>query len=93
MSEDQHHFIPFKVYLNVFLGLLFLTVVTVAVAKPVSGFDATGFFSVSTQSAVNPNDPSVGIISVIKELSYNSAPTCDVPGIDKVSIVKKCNCV
>ncbi len=40
MSQDQHHIIPFKTHLNVLLALLFLTVVTVLVATPVSGFDA-----------------------------------------------------
>ena len=40
MSEGTHHFIPFKTYLKVFGALLLLTILTVAVAKPVSGFDA-----------------------------------------------------
>ncbi|MCB0390862.1 MAG: cytochrome C oxidase subunit IV family protein [Bdellovibrionales bacterium] len=40
MEHDSHHIIPFKTYLNILLGLLFLTVLTVLVAKPVSGFDA-----------------------------------------------------
>ena len=43
MEQDSHHIIPFKTYLNVLLALLFLTVVTVLVAKPVSGFDAGVF--------------------------------------------------
>jgi cytochrome c oxidase subunit 4 len=42
MSQG-HHIIPFKTYLNVLLALLFLTVVTVLVATPVSGFDAGVF--------------------------------------------------
>lgn len=43
MGQGSHHIIPFKIYLNVLLALLFLTVVTVLVAKPVSGFDAGAF--------------------------------------------------
>ncbi len=38
-----HHIIPFSVYRNVLIALLILTVLTVAVAKPVSGFDAGVF--------------------------------------------------
>jgi len=38
-----HHIIPFSVYRNVLLALLALTILTVAVAKPVSGFDAGVF--------------------------------------------------
>lgn len=40
MKQDSHHIVPFKTYLNVLLILLALTVLTVLVAKPVSGFDA-----------------------------------------------------
>ena len=40
----SHHIIPFHVYRNVLFGLLALTILTVAVAKPVSGFDA-GIFN------------------------------------------------
>ena len=34
-----HHFLPAKIYINAILALLILTVITVGVAKPVSGFD------------------------------------------------------
>ena len=34
-----HHIVPIKTYLGILAILLVLTVVTVAVAKPVSGFD------------------------------------------------------
>ncbi|MCB0355552.1 MAG: cytochrome C oxidase subunit IV family protein [Bdellovibrionales bacterium] len=44
MEHDSHHIIPFKTYLHILLALLFLTIVTVLVAKPVSGFDA-GFLN------------------------------------------------
>ena len=51
MGQDSHHVVPFKVYLNVLLALLFLTVVTVLVAKPVSGFDA-GFLNAFIAMAI-----------------------------------------
>ena len=41
---DGHHFVPARVYLNSILALLVLTVLTVGVAKPISGFDA-GLFN------------------------------------------------
>ena len=40
-----HHFLPAKIYVNAIVVLLILTVITVGVAKPVSGFDA-GIFNV-----------------------------------------------
>ena len=39
-----HHFLPAKIYVNAIIALLVLTVITVGVAKPVSGFDA-GIFN------------------------------------------------
>ncbi len=44
MEGTTNHIIPFNVYVKVILTLLALTVLTVAVAKPVSGFDA-GIFN------------------------------------------------
>ncbi len=41
---SAHNIVPFHVYRNVLLALLALTVLTVLVAKPVSGFDA-GIFN------------------------------------------------
>lgn len=41
--EDGHHIVPIKTYLMVLSALLVLTVLTVLVAKPVSGFDAGVF--------------------------------------------------
>lgn len=38
--HSGHHIVPIGTYLKVLGGLLVLTVLTVAVAKPVSGFDA-----------------------------------------------------
>lgn len=38
MSSDNH-FLPFSLYVKVLVTLLCLTVLTVLVAKPVSGFD------------------------------------------------------
>jgi len=38
--EGGHHIVPLKTYLMVLAVLMILTVLTVAVAKPVSGFDA-----------------------------------------------------
>ena len=43
MKQDSHHVVPFNSYLKVLLALLVLTVITVLVAKPVSGFDAGAF--------------------------------------------------
>ncbi|MCB0361728.1 MAG: cytochrome C oxidase subunit IV family protein [Bdellovibrionales bacterium] len=39
VSSGSHHIVPFGTYLKVLLVLLFLTALTVLVAKPVSGFD------------------------------------------------------
>ena len=39
-DKGGHHIVPLKTYLYVLLALFGLTVLTVAVAKPVSGFDA-----------------------------------------------------
>ncbi len=39
MSDSHHPVTSFETYRNVILALIFLTVVTVAIAKPVSGFD------------------------------------------------------
>ena len=39
-QHDGHHILPLNTYLKVLVALLILTVLTVAVAKPVSGFDA-----------------------------------------------------
>lgn len=57
-----HHITPIKVYVKVLLLLLFLTFVTVIVAKPVSGFDLGHFntllaFIIATIKAV-----AVGVI-------------------------------
>jgi cytochrome c oxidase subunit 4 len=42
-DEEHHHITPAATYLKVLGVLLFLTVLTVLVAKPVSGFDAGVF--------------------------------------------------
>ena len=39
MGHSSHHIVPIKTYLKVLYALLFLTVLTVAVAKPVTGVD------------------------------------------------------
>lgn len=39
MSHDSH-FLPAKIYVKSIIALLILTVLTVVVAKPISGFDA-----------------------------------------------------
>ncbi len=38
-NHSSHHIVPGKTYFMVLMALLFLTVVTVLVAKPVSGMD------------------------------------------------------
>lgn len=43
MSQDGHHVVPIKTYFKVLALLLVLTIITVLVAKPVSGFDAGVF--------------------------------------------------
>jgi cytochrome c oxidase subunit IV len=55
--HDGHHIVPLSTYLKILLALFVLTVITVAVAKPVSGFDAGIFnafiaFAVATVKAV-----------------------------------------
>ncbi len=42
-SGGGHHIVPVSTYVKVLFALLVLTVLTVAVAKPVSGFDAGVF--------------------------------------------------
>ena len=44
MEQKSHHVVPLNIYLKVFGALLVLTLITVGVAKPVSGFDA-GFLN------------------------------------------------
>ncbi len=56
-GNTTHHIVPINTYLKVLGVLLLLTVLTVAVAKPVSGFDAGIFnaaiaFAVATVKAV-----------------------------------------
>jgi cytochrome c oxidase subunit IV len=51
-----HHLVPIKTYRNILFILFALTILTVAVAKPVSGFDAGVFnaliaFAVATVKA------------------------------------------
>ena len=55
-EQSGHHIVPIKTYFNVLLALLALTVLTVGVARPVSGFDAGIFnaliaFTVATAKA------------------------------------------
>jgi len=51
MGSDSHHVVPMKTYLNIFGALIILTILTVAVAKPVSGFDA-GIFNAFIAMAI-----------------------------------------
>ncbi|MCB0351349.1 MAG: cytochrome C oxidase subunit IV family protein [Bdellovibrionales bacterium] len=56
-GDSEHHVVPLSSYQKVLGALLVLTVLTVAVAKPVSGFDAGMFntfiaFSIATIKAV-----------------------------------------
>ncbi|OFZ12241.1 MAG: hypothetical protein A2Z20_04285 [Bdellovibrionales bacterium RBG_16_40_8] len=44
MNQSEHHIVPIKTYFKVFISLLLLTLLTVVVARPVSGFDA-GIFN------------------------------------------------
>lgn len=69
MSQG-HHIIPFKTYLNVLLILLFLTVVTVLVATPVSGFDA-GIFNAFLAMAIATGKASL-VAAYFMNLKYDS---------------------
>lgn len=51
MSAGKDHIIPLETYVKVIISLLILTVLTVAVAKPVSGFDA-GFMNAFIAMAI-----------------------------------------
>lgn len=44
--DGAHHIIPLETYLKIFGALIFLTVVTVAVAKPVTGVSFGAFSTV-----------------------------------------------
>lgn len=65
-----HHIIPFHVYRNVLLALFALTILTVAVAKPVSGFDAGIFNFVIAMSIASVK--AFLVLSYFMQLKYDS---------------------
>lgn len=70
MDQGSHHIVPAKSYLNVLLALLFLTMLTVLVAKPVSGFDA-GFLNTFIALAI-ATVKAVLVMSIFMHLKYDN---------------------
>jgi len=68
-EHHHHHVIPIGTYLKILGILLILTVLTVAVAKPVSGFDA-GIFNAAIAFGIASIKASL-VLAIFMHLKYD----------------------
>jgi len=70
MIEGSHHIVPLKHYVAVLVALLCFTVLTVAVAKPATGFDV-GHWNTALAMAIS--SVKAGLVAAIfMHLKYDS---------------------
>ena len=70
MEQGSHHIVPPKSYLNVLLALLGLTILTVVVAKPVSGLDL-GFLNTAVAMLIATVKASI-VLAIFMHLKYDN---------------------
>jgi cytochrome c oxidase subunit 4 len=68
-GSDEHHIIPISTYQKILGILLVMTVLTVAVAKPVSGFDA-GVLNAAIAMAI-ASIKAVLVLAIFMHLKYD----------------------
>jgi cytochrome c oxidase subunit 4 len=68
-EHSEHHIVPVSTYIKVLVALLVLTVVTVLVAKPVSGFDA-GIFNAAIAFGIATVKASL-VLAIFMGLKYD----------------------